>query len=47
MIEQIAFVRLVPTDLPCGDSAQVQSAYVWGREQPSGEFGVVRDGGDD
>src|SRR5215472_4400334 len=43
MIEQIALVRLVPTDLTRRDSAQVEPSYVRRREQPRGEGAIVRD----
>src|ERR1035437_1425179 len=43
VIEQVAFVRLVPTDLAGRDSAQVQPAHVGRGEQPPDRAAVARD----
>src|SRR5580658_10254874 len=46
MIEQVAFVRLIPTDALRGDRAQVQAANIGGGEQARDQLAVVGDGGD-
>src|SRR5882724_6400755 len=43
MIEQVAFMRLVPTDLAGGDSAQVEPAHIRRGEQPRDQARIARD----
>src|SRR5258708_7198332 len=43
VIEQVAFVRLVPTDLTGWDSAQIQTPHVGRREEAPDEATVIRD----
>src|ERR1039457_1034219 len=47
MVEQVAFVGLIPTDAVRGNRAQVQAAHIGGGEQARDQLAVVRDGGDD
>ena len=44
MIEEIAFVRLIPDDAIGLEGAQIQAADVLGREQAAAELFVIRDG---
>src|ERR1700691_5183762 len=45
MIEQVAFVRLVPTDALRGNRAQVQAAHIGGSQQRRDQLAIVRDSG--
>jgi hypothetical protein len=46
MVEEISFVRLVPTDLKRSDWTNVQAIDVWGVDEGLNQFRIFSDGGD-